>query len=57
MLRISFRTTLYRDRLNNPNKFNTDYVYDEMNDFSDWRGTLKSKTMEVYENDLIFKSY
>lgn len=38
-----------RDRLNNPNKFNTDYVYDEMNDFSDWRGTLKSKTMEVYE--------
>lgn len=48
MLRISFRTTLYRDRLNNPNKFNTDYVYDEMNDFSDWRGTLKSKTMEVY---------
>lgn len=38
-----------RAKLNNPNKFNTDYVYDEMNDFSDWRGTLKSKTMEVYE--------
>ena len=38
-----------RAKLHNPNKFNTDYVYDELNSYSDWRGSLKSKTMEVYE--------
>lgn len=38
-----------RAKLNNPNKFNTDYVYDELECFSDWRGSLKAKTMEAYE--------
>lgn len=38
-----------RAKLDNPNKFNTGYVYDEINNLSDWRGTIKSKTMEVYE--------
>ena len=47
-------TIIPRDRLNNPNKFNTDYVYDEMNNFSDWRGTLKSKTMESMRR-LVFR--
>lgn len=38
-----------RSKLDNPNKFNTDYVYDELQCYSDYRGVLKSKTLEAYE--------